>query len=580
MDRNNFIGGKATRRFLVSSLISTMSLQLPIMVIPFIAGRLLCPESLAAINLTTPIKELWYAIVLLFTMGANLLAGYCIGNNKKEDSCGHFTASIISCVIAILALFGIIFPLRHFVTDFICGDNPQIWQLTYDYLSISLFDCLPMAVFESLGLFISMDGHPEKVAKISSVASVLEIVLALCMAGFFQMGIKGLAWAVVIGDSIGAILSIPYFFSDDTSLKFHDVKDKMFYYLSANLKKGLPQMLDNIFYMLSILIINSVSVRIFNEKEVVAWSIILTISTFGDFFYCAISQTEMSLGEVYIGERDINGVKFLIKNSRRILLLCLIVLFSAIEISPSSVMRLFGIEDPILISECGTLMRMAAFFIFYHFVVLVSGEFCLMGRDRLYTLFLLVANIIPVIISSLFAFLTPRIFWWNYFVCSIAYMAHFLWMDKKSRGILIEEQNAIDLFEVSMPYDMSLIGPELNKIRKFLLSQHVPDDTVNRIEHCTDELSYNIIKHRQKSLEGKTFDIRVVICEGGQIDLIFKDAGRPFNPIINFDTDAASAIQNGEKAQLSLRVFNYFASNPEYRRLHSINFTRMTFPSN
>ena len=184
MDRNNFIGGKATRRFLVSSLISTMSLQLPIMVIPFIAGRLLCPESLAAINLTTPIKELWYAIVLLFTMGANLLAGYCIGNNKKEDSCGHFTASIISCVIAILALFGIIFPLRHFLTDFICGDNPQIWQLTYDYLSISLFDCLPMAVFESLGLFISMDGHPEKVAKISSVVSVLEIVLALCMAGF------------------------------------------------------------------------------------------------------------------------------------------------------------------------------------------------------------------------------------------------------------------------------------------------------------------------------------------------------------------------------------------------------------
>ena len=110
------------------------------------------------------------------------------------------------------------------------------------------------------------------------------------------------------------------------------------------------------------------------------------------------------------------------------------------------------------------------------------------------------------------------------------------------------------------------------------MNQHIPDDTINRIEHCIDELSYNIIKHRPKTLEGKTFDIRVVISEGECIDLIFKDAGRPFNPVIDFDTNAATAIRNGEKAKLSLRVFNYFASKPEYRRLHCINFTRMSFP--
>ena len=77
--------------------------------------------------------------------------------------------------------------------------------------------------------------------------------------------------------------------------------------------------------------------------------------------------------------------------------------------------------------------------------------------------------------------------------------------------------------------------------------------------------------------DSKTFDIRVVKTESG-IDLICKDAGRPFNPVIDFDTDAATAVQKGEKAMLSLRVFNYYASNPEYKRLHCVNFTRLSFP--
>lgn len=577
MERNNFIGGKSTRKFLVSSLIATLSLQLPIMVVPFIAGQLLSPDSVAAINLTTPIKEFWYAIVLLFAMGANLLSGYCIGHNDTKAASGHFTMAVFSCITVILALFAVIFPLRHAVTDFLCGDNPQIWQLTYDYLSISLFDCLPMAIFTSLGMFISMDGHPEKVARISVIVSIVEIVLAFGFVQFTPSGIQGLAWAIIVGDVIGTTLTIPYFVSDDNSLTIRFVKGKMWGYLGANLKKGTPQMLDNLIYTLSIMLINAVVLRAAHGDGVVAWSIMLTMTTIGDFFYCAISQTEMSLGEIYMGESDITGLEFLTRNARRYLLLSLVVLFAVIEISPAFIVQLFGVTDPASIAGCSVPMRLAAFLLFYHFVVLVAGDFCLLERDGQYVFFLIAANVIPLVMVTLIAILLPEHLWWSFVLCGLAYALLFLWINKKVETTMKDKQNAVTYFETSMPYDMTLISTELDKLQQFLADQHVPADTFNRIEHCMDELSYNIIKHRPKNLDSKTFDIRVVMTESG-IDLICKDAGRPFNPVIDFDTDAATAVQKGEKAMLSLRVFNYYASNPEYKRLHCVNFTRLSFP--
>lgn len=175
----------------------------------------------AATSVSFPLTTICMAIGLMVGLGASAGFGLELGrgnNSKARKIAGNAFSSLIICGVIIMLIVKIF--LKRLLLFF--GSDADILPYAMDYSGITAYG-IPFLMF-SLGAnpLVRADRRPIISMLSILIGSIINTILDPIFIFVFDFGIKGAAWATVIGQAIGAIIlfvCIPFF----RSVKFTPV---------------------------------------------------------------------------------------------------------------------------------------------------------------------------------------------------------------------------------------------------------------------------------------------------------------------------------------------------------------------
>ncbi len=166
--------------------------------------------ALNALTLAFPVQMLMVAIGIGTGVGTNALLAKSLGQgNKEKASKVAGNAVFLACIIYIVfLLFGIGGVETYINTQ---TNNPLIKEMAVEYLSIcciSSFGIVFFSIFEKL-LQATGRSHLSTIGQIAGAVTniILDPILIYGWVGLPEMGVKGAAYATVIGQVVSMLLN-------------------------------------------------------------------------------------------------------------------------------------------------------------------------------------------------------------------------------------------------------------------------------------------------------------------------------------------------------------------------------------
>lgn len=179
-------------------------------------------DALNALTLAFPMQMLMVAVSIGTGVGVNALVSKCLGMGEKEKAgkaAGNavFLGIIISLVFIIFGLFGTNIYISSQTSD------PLISEMSNEYLGICCvfsFGIIFFSVFEKLLQAGGHSGFSTIAQIIGAVANIiLDPILIYGLLGFPEMGVKGAAYATVIGQILSFITGLIFHLKFNVNVK-------------------------------------------------------------------------------------------------------------------------------------------------------------------------------------------------------------------------------------------------------------------------------------------------------------------------------------------------------------------------
>lgn len=210
----------------------------------------------AATNVAFPITTLCIATTLI--LGVGTASNFSINLGKRQEEVakrflgnGVFLLSIAGIIISAITLI-FLKPIL-----ILCGATKDSFPYAYDYVRITAFG-FPFMMFSSgVSNLIRADGSPNYAMKCILSGALLNMVLDPLFIFTFDMGIKGGAYATVIGQIVSCVMALKYL------KNFKTVKIEKKYLRSSlkttidTLKLGIAPFINQISMMLVQIVLNN-----------------------------------------------------------------------------------------------------------------------------------------------------------------------------------------------------------------------------------------------------------------------------------------------------------------------------------
>lgn len=198
-----------------------IQISLPIMISMFVQALYnivdsifvakLSTDALTAVSLAFPIQNLMISAGVGTGVGINALLSMRLGqkNYKAVTQTALNGIFLVLITIVLFIILGITIPHAYLKSQ---TSNMQIVELGTDYLEICMVFCFGLFLAITFERLLQSTGRTV-LSMISQLAGaitniILDPVMIFGLLGFPAMGIKGAAWATVIGQITGALISI------------------------------------------------------------------------------------------------------------------------------------------------------------------------------------------------------------------------------------------------------------------------------------------------------------------------------------------------------------------------------------
>lgn len=165
---------------------------------------------LATATVALPAMTIGIAIALLIGNGGNALAALRLGEGKRNEAevvLGNtLTLSLITGVIVAIAGFVAIDPLLS-----ISGATPEIWDSAKAFLQILCGGFFLQGIGMGLNNFIRTAGDPKRALYTMVVGAVVCTVMNYFFVLEWGWGVRGSAYATLIGQGASAVMVLWYF---------------------------------------------------------------------------------------------------------------------------------------------------------------------------------------------------------------------------------------------------------------------------------------------------------------------------------------------------------------------------------
>lgn len=419
---------------------------------------------IAATAVAMPFLTITMALNTLVGNGGNIVTSIRLGEGnhvEAERALGN-TVMLMIFVYAVVLITCI--PMCEPIL-YACGATEASFEYAKTYFIILTIGFIGAGMSGGIGNFIRTAGSPNYAMLVSIVSSVLNIVLDWFTVIVMGWGIAGAAWATVIAQTIGALMTIGFFMRKNASihlrLRYFRPDGKLFLQIA---KLGLAGFLMNALMAFTGVIINQLFVHYGDMEAVTGTGALAAMGAAGrvqQIFFQLIVGISMAAQPILgynWGAKYLRRVRSCFWTSSNIGFVGLLVMMAIAEFLPEIMLSFFNLSPDVLSFAIFTMRSQMIFLPIAAYGIMSSVYF--MATEQA-----LKANIL-VLLRQL-VLLVPFLF-----LCPVVLPMIFTWLSPT--GAIVWAYPLVDI--VSTAISMLMVMKDLGRLKVRIANGESRDD--------------------------------------------------------------------------------------------------------
>lgn len=518
--------------YFVPTVLTAMATNIAVIVDATIVGNILGSNCLAAVNLLSPVIQLYFSLSILFGLASSTIMARVKGRDGTDTKTCNEIFTVTMMTIAIISV--LLMVIQGVFIDNIVNaitSNEELAVLVKDYYIPTIIGT-PITLFMTSNIHIvRTDGRPKFASNIIIVSNVINLIMDFVTIKGFNMGIMGSSIATVTGNFVGLIMVLTHFRRKENTLRieFSVLKNMKLYvtYLLNLLTTGISGAFGTLLITVKMLFLNSIIQSNGGKSAIVAYSVVSMCQVFVSAFITGASQTMIPIVSLLSGEGDLKGVKTTIKQTVKILLVSSILIVCLVEIFPGFIAGLYGIKQAKDLNMAITSLRISSllfpalamsFFALYYFM---SNE------KKISAIAVSVVNGIAFVIP--FAIILAKFFgikgvWWALVLAQYATVLYAVvtaivikaTSNGKYKSILLLDESKN---EEILSFTYSDSDTKITDVKEF-----VKDSVTEQVEEILIKVLEYLSKcETEKNRKSNITDVR--ICNNSRNSILIKNSG-------------------------------------------------------
>lgn len=514
---------KAFNQYFWASILMVAATQIANIVDATIVGNLLGAEALAAVNLSKPLIQAFFAISCLYVFSSAMLSGMAIGKGNKKAANKLFTFTLsLSLILGVLVTIAGLVGFGP-ISKAIC-QSEALRPLSDAFLRVTLISAVPQLLMYSVNQFVTMDGDPKRVSRAVIVGNVFNILLDIVFIKFCGWGIAGAAAATCIMYIVCILMVLPHFHKKGSlrlcKTRWAEVE------IRRVLSIGLPLFFSTALISVQYIGNNYVCGHYLGDNGLIALAVCMQLFAFSMIILTGTLRTVQPVGAILKGMEDSNGMLILLKRAYAFLIISFSVFTAILVLFPAQIGTLLGVSAEDAMQVVKTALPLFSLNIVFHGLLSNLLPVYQFYDHKYLALFLSIGQ--PLF--PMFGFWMLKGGWIGFFLGQLVVAAVLLIctaiLRRKDKALspvfLVPRTPEKEIYDVTIETNLDALYESKNDLRAFLQSRGLDAETVNRYVLCTEELLKNIIEHGH----AHNVDIRVT-----DSIISIHDDGKPFNPL-------------------------------------------------
>ena len=572
LKRNGVLLNKKFNEYLFPAILGAMSILLASFVDGIIVSKMISSDALSAVNLAEPVILFMQAVFFLFGIGGLITISRALGERDTRKANAVFTLAVVGAVAAsvLVTLLGTVFVDN--IVSAVCNEQ-QLTQMVKEYVSYSIYGSTLMIIVPTFVLLMRVDGLPKFSSAVLVVSNAVNLCMDVIYIKVFDMGIKGAALATVTGYAVGMIMVLYYLvFYQKRSLRFVKLCAKEIRYLGELCANGISSVLNTVLLFVKAILLNRIVIRTAGADGIKAFSVCNFILTFMSMFVSGGADTMTPIVSMLSGERDSNGIRFVLKRTFIFVLGCCSAVIAFICIFPETVLGIFSVSSESELEVGVPAVRIFSLSLIGMAICYIMMNYFQATKHK--PLAIMVSLMRGLVITVPLAFAMSKAFgtsglWWSVFISEmltavILFVVCFVISRKKCdkySGILLFENKS----ENCAVFDASLEAKQKGAVK---VSESIRDLCLeNSVEYKKAQyaglLAEETVEHIRRFNTDRTPRIDL-FCSvlPDKVILSVRDNGAIFDPAkVDDDTEEFS----------NLKMINSVADKVEYSRVIGLN---------
>ena len=306
---------RAVASFAIPSILTSLVIVFYNMADTFFVGQTGDPNQVAAVSLATPVFLLLMACGNIFGIGGSSFLSRALGEGKREKVKNISSFCFFSCILIGLLMMFLFLGAMPMILK-MAGSSSNTEVFAKEYLSRCAYGAVFVVLSSAFGNIIRGEGAAKTAMFGMILGTVVNIILDPIMILWWNMGVKGAAWATVIGNISSVLFYLGYIiFSGKTSLsislKFFSVKDGI---PLGVLAIGIPVFLNNLLMSTSNVLMNNFLVK-YGDVSVAAMGVAMKANMLVIFLQMGIAMGIQPLIGYCYGAKNYSRLKNVMKFS-------------------------------------------------------------------------------------------------------------------------------------------------------------------------------------------------------------------------------------------------------------------------
>lgn len=567
-ERKPALVNKAFRQYLWASVLTVAATQIANIVDAIIVGNMVGPDGLAAVNLSKPLLQAFFALTCLYVASSTILAGMAIGKGDRKIADRLFSFSMgLSLILGLLiTASGMLFFSS--ISAFLCHSS-TLRPLSDAFMRITLISATPQLIMLTLNQFVTVDGNPKLVSRAVITGNVVNIMLDIIFIRYCGLGIAGAAMATCVMYLVCIAMLLPHFRKKTTLRLCRTKLDEIDHGKVFSI--GLPLFLSTALMSVQYIGNNYVASRFLGDEGLVALAVCIQLLAFSMIILTGTLRTIQPVGSILKGMEDNKGMLMLIKRGYAFMAICFTAFTTALLLFPTQIGTLLGATQGKGLGIIKTAVPLFSLNIVGQAMLCnLLPAFQFYGRKGLALLLSIGQALLPMV----FFFLLKGN-WIGFFVGQIATAVLIIipqiHIRRKnpnlSRFLLIPTEDDKKVLDITLHADIRELSEAIGTMRSRLGGNGYDSFTVNTAALCTEEFIKNIIEHGH----AQYIDLAATVS-GAAICISIHDDSAAFDPV-------AAVKASDSRIGLGLTIANAFCSDVSYRHIFNQNMVTIKIRS-